>query len=200
MEPRVGQVEYHPLEPFLPERGRLLMLGSFPPQKKRWCMDFYYPNFQNDMWRVMGLAFYGDKNHFVLSGQKCFDRDRIIVFLQEKGIALYDTASAVRRLMDNASDNHLEVVIPTDIEPLLAALPACRAIVVTGEKAVNELVKRYKVQKPAMGSSVMWYIEGKKYHFYRMPSTSRAYPLALEKKAMFYATMLNEVLADDCKK
>lgn len=50
-------VECHPLEPFLPENAVLLMLGSFPPQKKRWSMDFFYPNLQNDMWRIFGLIF-----------------------------------------------------------------------------------------------------------------------------------------------
>lgn len=50
-------VEQHPLKPFLPANARLLMLGSFPPQQKRWCMDFYYPNFINDMWRIVGQVF-----------------------------------------------------------------------------------------------------------------------------------------------
>ena len=36
--------ELHPLGFFLPENTRLLMLGSFPPPKARWSMDFYYPN------------------------------------------------------------------------------------------------------------------------------------------------------------
>ena len=29
----------HPLEPFLPAKSKLLMLGSFPPQKKRWSIQ-----------------------------------------------------------------------------------------------------------------------------------------------------------------
>lgn len=29
------EIERHPLEPFLPANARLLMLGSFPPQKKK---------------------------------------------------------------------------------------------------------------------------------------------------------------------
>ena len=28
------EIEKHPLEPFLPAKAKLLMLGSFPPQKK----------------------------------------------------------------------------------------------------------------------------------------------------------------------
>ena len=51
------EIEQHPLEPFLPGNARLLMLGSFPPQKKRWSMEFYYPNWNNDMWRITGFLF-----------------------------------------------------------------------------------------------------------------------------------------------
>ena len=120
-------VEQHPLEPFLPANAVLLMLGSFPPQQKRWSMDFFYPNLQNDMWRIFGQIFFGCKDHFLLPGGKAFDKGRIVRFLEEKGIALYDTASAVCRLQDNASDKFLEVVEPTDIGLLLRQLPCCRA-------------------------------------------------------------------------
>jgi G:T/U-mismatch repair DNA glycosylase len=65
-------VEWHPLKPFLPENARVLFLGSFPPQRKRWCMDFYYPNFINDHWRIEGQVFFGDRNHFVDLEQKRF--------------------------------------------------------------------------------------------------------------------------------
>ena len=59
------QTEKHPLEPFLPEGARILMLGSFPPKRERWSMDFFYPNFINDMWRITGHIFFGDKDHFI---------------------------------------------------------------------------------------------------------------------------------------
>ena len=109
------EIENHPLEPFLPANARLLMLGSFPPQKKRWSMDFYYPNLNNDMWRIVGLLFFNNKDYFLNETRKAFCRERIISFLNDKGIALFDTASAIRRLQDNASDKFLEVVQPTDI-------------------------------------------------------------------------------------
>jgi len=41
---QTNNIERHPLRPFLPPNARLLMLGSFPPPRKRWCMDFFYPN------------------------------------------------------------------------------------------------------------------------------------------------------------
>ena len=43
-DPHTIGIERHPLQPFLPPNGRLLMLGSFPPPRKRWCMDFFYHN------------------------------------------------------------------------------------------------------------------------------------------------------------
>ena len=101
------EIEQHPLEPFLPGNARLLMLGSFPPQKKRWSMEFYYPNWNNDMWRITGFLFFNDKDYFVDKTKKAFCKERLISFLQEKGIALFDTASAIRRLQDNASDKFL---------------------------------------------------------------------------------------------
>ena len=99
-------VEKHPLEPFLPQGAKVLMLGSFPPAKKRWSMEFFYPNWINDMWRIVGQVFFDDRMHFVAEGKR-FDKERIIEFCSEKGIALYDTACEVRRLKDNASDKFL---------------------------------------------------------------------------------------------
>ena len=80
--------ESHPLRPFLPSNAKVLMLGSFPPQQKRWSMDFFYPNFQNDMWRIMGLLFFADRNVFVDNKAKCFIQGDIVRFLEEVGIAL----------------------------------------------------------------------------------------------------------------
>ena len=91
-------IESHPLEPFLPGNAILLMLGSFPPQKKRWSMDFFYPNWSNDMWRIFGLVFFNQKDYFVVPDKKAFDKERIIEFLKEKGIALYDTACSSWKL------------------------------------------------------------------------------------------------------
>lgn len=186
-------IEQHPLEPFLPSHATLLMLGSFPPQKKRWSMDFFYPNLQNDMWRIFGLLFFNDKEHFLLPGKKAFNKDYLIKFLTEKGIALYDTASVIRRLQDNASDKFLEVIEPTDIRLLLKQLPHCKAIVTTGQKATDIIRSQIEVDEPSVGQSCPFEFEDRTLQLYRMPSSSRAYPLALEKKATSYRFMLNEL-------
>lgn len=185
-------VEEHPLQPFLPPHARLLMLGSFPPQQKRWCMDFYYPNFINDMWRIMGHIFYDDRHYFVDEKAKRFKKDLIVDFLTEKGIALYDTACAVRRLQDNASDKFLEVVTPTDLPRLLSQLPACTAVATTGQKATDTLCAAFHIAQPPIGDSTPFAFNGRTIRLYRMPSSSRAYPMKLEKKAVSYRKMMEE--------
>ena len=188
------EIERHPFEPFLPTDACVLFLGSFPPQRKRWCMEFYYPNWLNDFWRVCGLVFFGEKDYFVLPGQKRFDLELIKKFCIEKGIALFDTATEVRRLQDNASDKFLEVVTPTDLPALLARIPSCRAIVTTGQKATETIVSTYSNSSiPPVGGCTGIVIGGRPMNFYRMPSTSRAYPLSLEKKADAYRQLFTSL-------
>ncbi|MDR0895684.1 MAG: uracil-DNA glycosylase family protein [Prevotellaceae bacterium] len=186
-------IERHPLTPFLPPHAKLLMLGSFPPQRKRWSMDFYYPNFNNDMWRIMGLIFFQDKEHFIDEGGKAFCRPRIVDFLTEQGIALFDTATAVRRLNNNASDMFLEIVEATDVAALLRQLPECCIIAVTGQKACDTLCARFNVVEPKVGSYTEFEFEGRGMRLYRMPSSSRAYPLKIEKKAEIYRGMFRPI-------
>ena len=187
------EIEKHPLEPFLPAKAKLLMLGSFPPQKKRWSMEFYYPNLTNDMWRIFGILFFDDKDYFLNETRKAFCRERIIDFLNEKGIALFDTASSIRRLQDNASDKFLEVVEATDVTALLRQLPECKAIVTTGQKATDTLRQQFNVEEPKVGDYSEFIFEGRAMRLYRMPSSSRAYPLALDKKATAYRIMYQDL-------
>ncbi|MBR3011708.1 MAG: uracil-DNA glycosylase family protein [Bacteroidales bacterium] len=145
-------------------------------------------------------------------------------FCSEKGIALFDTATEVRRLNDNASDKFLEVVTPTDIPALLAQIPECRAVVTTGQKATDVLLAACSpagqgasrapaalgtsrdpadfgdpaapgfagagatagIAAPPVGGCVPAVIAGRAVDFWRMPSTSRAYPLPLDRKADAY--------------
>ena len=194
-----GGVEYHPLRPFLPENARVLFLGSFPPQRKRWCMDFYYPNFINDHWRLEGQIFFGDKNHFVDLAAKRFKIDDIVAFCQEKGLAFFDTSTAIRRLQDNASDKFLEVVEQTDIRELLQQLPHCRAIVTTGEKATETICASLGIPAiPKVNTFVVipdtYNNDGDQILLYRLPSSSRAYPVSFDKKVEAYQQMFKRVL------
>lgn len=183
-------IERHPWEPFAATNARILFLGSFPPPRKRWTMEFYYPNKQNDFWKIMGYILFNDPTHFILKEEKIFNLPLIKNIMTEKGIALYDTALEVKRLKGNASDNHLQIITPADIETLLTTLPHCHTIAVTGEKAADTLLAPYGATAPAIGEKTEIIIADRKAEVWRMPSTSRAYPLPLEKKAAHYRKIL----------
>lgn len=188
MNPDMIPAERHLLDPFLPRGAKMLMLGSFPPKRERWSMDFFYPNFNNDMWRILGIVFFGDREHFTVSGERRFDKEMAMRFCNDKGIALFDTATEVRRLKDNASDKFLEIVQATDIDGLLAEIPECRAIAVTGQKAAETLSEFLGCPVPATGEMIET-ARDKVLRLYRLPSSSRAYPLPIEKKAAAYRQM-----------
>lgn len=153
-------------------------------------MNFYYPNFQNDMWRVMGLVFHQDKNHFILPGKKAFDEQKIRDFCTAEGIALGDTAMEVIRLRGNASDKFLEVVTPWNPNDILPRIPHCGKIIITGQKALDTLLTTLPGTPPKTGSCATIYYKERSFTLYRLPSTSRAYPLSLEKKVEIYAKAL----------
>jgi G:T/U-mismatch repair DNA glycosylase len=183
--------ESHPLKPFLPKNSKLLMLGSFPPPRARWRMNFFYPNFQNDMWRIFGLVFYNNRNHFLTADLKSFNEPLLRSFLNEKGIALWDTAMEVIREQGNASDKFLKVLRPVDIDKVLSEIPECKAIVLTGQKALEILQSLLMFDQPQTGSYSEILYNDRTLRIYRMPSSSRAYPKPLVEKAAVYKNMFS---------
>ncbi|KWQ05122.1 DNA glycosylase [Acinetobacter harbinensis] len=188
------EIETHPFEPFLPTNAKLLMLGSFPPPKTRWRMNFYYPNYQNDMWRIFGLVFFENKDYFLDVANKNFKLELLRDFLMHKGIAIFDSAHRAIRLKGNASDKFLQVEEAINIEALLARIPHCHSVMTTGDKATDTLMLALPqdTEKPQIGVSSSTYFADRALTLYRMPSSSRAYPLAVEKKAVFYRTMFED--------
>ncbi len=187
----ISPVETHPWEPFIPDGARVLIMGTFPPGRHRWSMDFYYPNRTNDFWKMCGLLFSGDPAALLLPGSKDFDPDKIRRLLTEKKIALHDTCHKIRRLRGNASDKYLEIVEPVDLRSLLDRMPLCSTIATTGEKAAGVVASLTATEPPAMGAWTQGDLtsDPRQLTIWRMPSTSRAYPLPLEKKAEYYALL-----------
>lgn len=184
-------LETHPFPPYLPEGARVLIMGTFPPQPKRWAMDFYYPNPTNDFWRIIGLIIYGDKDYLYNPSARKFNLPLIRETLDRCGIALHDTGHTVRRLKDNASDKFLEIVTPVDLFGLLGQIPSCHTVATTGEKAASVIAEITSTPAPKLGEMI--HDDARSLDIWRMPSTSRAYPLALERKADYYARLFSSV-------
>ena len=133
---------------------------------------------------------------------KRFKLDEIVAFCQEKCLAFFDTSTAIRRLQDNASDKFLEVVERTDIRALLQQLPHCRAIITTGEKATETICASLQIPEiPKVNSSVaipeLFNNDGLQVWLYRLPSSSRAYPLSFDKKVEAYRSCFAKLIIEN---
>ena len=198
-------IEEHPLQPFLPRNARILFLGSFPPPQTRWSMRFFYPNWINDFWRIQGLIHFDDPHRFEVQGAKRFDRSRIMEFCNSQGLAFYDTASKVCRLKGNASDEFLLILEPADIPCIMEQIPLCRTVVTTGGKSSEEFLNiLHSLESagqadtsapesvPPPGAKADIILSDRQIDWWRMPSTSRAYPMSLQRKADAYRRLFSD--------
>ncbi len=187
--------ERHPLKPFISPKVRVMMIGSFPPARSKWNMEFYYPNFQNDMWRIFGLVFFDNKDYFLVDDKKSFNVELLKTTLTEKGVGIGDMGLEIIRLKGNASDKYLQIVQPLNILELLSHIPLCNTFVAAGDKAAETFRLQFpgKIKHPPSGGCVSFSYDEREFKLYRMPSSSRAYPMALTKKAEIYKQCFKEI-------
>ncbi|WP_201565184.1 DNA glycosylase [Psychrobacter sp. CMS30] len=207
-EARAAEVETHPFGPVLPPDATVMMMGTFPPTADKWAMRFHYPNFYNDMWRIYGSVFFDDVNYFRVGDEKRFDPERIRAFMFERGIASCPTVSQAIRETGNASDKNLTVVTAVDLDIILPQVPKVETLFTTGGKATEVLLNllaeppaksKYPKTNQSMDYPYEWQSENNKkadvnnLTLYRLPSTSRAYPLALDKKVAAYKDFFKKI-------
>ena len=203
------EIETHPFEPVLPPDATVMMMGTFPPTEDKWAMRFHYPNFYNDMWRIYGKVFFDDVDYFRIGDEKRFDPERIRAFMFERGIASCPTVKQAIRETGNASDKNLTIVTPVNLDEILPQVPKVAALFTTGGKATEVLLNlleeppkksKYPKTNQSMDYPYQWHDENKlestkvnELTLYRLPSTSRAYPLALDKKAAAYRVFFEKM-------
>lgn len=91
-----------------------------------------------------------------------------------------------RRTTGTASDKDLEVVEETDLLSMLRQLSVCQAVVTAGQLATDIACRQFGIHSPKVGESSPFTLDGRQLRLWRMPSSSRAYPMKPEHKATFY--------------
>ena len=202
-----GEIENHPFVPVLPPNATIMMMGTFPPTSDKWAMSFHYPNFYNDMWRIYGRVFFDDADYFRVGDEKRFDPERIRDFMFERGIASCPTVKQAIRETGNASDKNLTVVTPVDLDSILPQVPKVETLFTTGGKATEVLLglldepiakSKHPKTNQSMDYPYQWQndeqtTEVNNLTLYRLPSTSRAYPLSLDKKVAAYKAFFEKM-------
>ncbi|MDO4550206.1 MAG: uracil-DNA glycosylase family protein [Planctomycetia bacterium] len=171
-------------------------------------MKFFYPNKQNDFWRIMGYIFEGNKDFFLFRDEKnekrqlkrsqgnhqetFYDLPKIKKFLRKKKIGLSDMGQEVIRRKQNASDAFLQITIPLNLTGILDEIPSCMMVAAAGEKAAEMAGNFLGVVPPEVGKWVDFLFHNRRMMFARLPSSSRAYPLPLEQKAEMYRKIFEQ--------
>ncbi len=205
---KATELETHPFEPVLPPNATVMMMGTFPPTADKWAMSFHYPNFYNDMWRIYGRVFFDDADYFRIGDEKRVDPERIRDFMFERGIASCPTVKQAIRETGNASDKNLTVVTPVDLEVILPQVPKVKSLFTTGGKATEVLLglldepiakSKHPKTNQSMDYPYQWQSKDNQKAdvnnliLYRLPSTSRAYPLSLDKKVAAYKSFFEKM-------
>ena len=107
------------LEPFIPSKARVLVLGSMPSIASLQA-GFYYMHKQNRFFKILGLCLKSELD----SIEK---RKPALITMQ---IALYDViASCVR---EGSLDSKIQDVEPADIKALLKTHPSIKRVITNG--------------------------------------------------------------------
>ncbi len=82
-----------------------------------------------------------------------------------------------------------------DLDAMLRALPECRGVVAAGQLATTLFAQHYglDIRKMRLGEHRDFTFEGRTISLYREPSSSRAYPMRVEQKAVYYRQMFEEL-------
>lgn len=109
------QQEIHPFQWFVPENSRVLVVGTFPPTRRNWSYEFFYPNKRNLFWRVMADVAGVSLQHF--SGIEAVEERKKL--LQNLQVGITDMGHTITRINDSSLDEHLSIVTYMDILQLL---------------------------------------------------------------------------------
>ena len=119
--------ETHPFKLYAPPHSNILIVGTFPPTKKNWSYEFFYPNKQNLFWKIMAQIAGRELRYF--SGEEAVgERKEILAFLN---VAITDMGLMVSRNGESSLDENLNAIEYMDIFEILDQNPLINKIIFT---------------------------------------------------------------------
>jgi G:T/U-mismatch repair DNA glycosylase len=120
--------EHHP-DWYYPVQGmRALILGTFPPHKRKRHYEFYYPNSQNRFWKVM--AEIANTKLSQDRGPKAVEeRKRLMTQLK---VGVQNIGKTILRDGESSADDDIVIIEPQDILGIVNQNDSLQAILLTG--------------------------------------------------------------------
>ncbi|MNK25808.1 hypothetical protein D3C87_441360 [compost metagenome] len=119
--------ELHPWNWFAPENSRALIIGTFPPTKRNWSFDFFYPNKANLFWKVISNIAKSEMKHH--AGELAVDERKNI--LRQLHLAITDMGKHIIRHENSSLDENLAVVEYMNIFQILDENPTIQKLIFT---------------------------------------------------------------------
>lgn len=135
------QKELHPWNWFAPENSRMLIVGTFPPTKRNWSFDFFYPNKANLFWKVMARI--AGTELQIPGGESAVEERKDI--LRKLRIAVTDMGQHITRSNNSSLDENLRVVAYMDIFQILDENPGIRKLIFTSSSGKESAVRWFNL-------------------------------------------------------
>ena len=134
------QEEIHPWKWYVPDGAKTVIIGTFPPLRRNWSFDFFYPNKNNYFWKL--IARIADCPLLYFSGNEAVDeRKKLLNHLQ---LGVSDMGQIIRRETANSLDQNLEIVAYMDIFKLLNENPSVRKLIFTSSSGKSSAIGWFK--------------------------------------------------------
>lgn len=199
----------HPFPPFVSDKTKILILGTFPGKKytapcvKSGSEDWYYGNPRNKFWEL--IAYSLDYPINLLNTKK--QKQEI---LAEHNIGITDIIQCAYRRADKNSDDNLEVLKVRNLNHILKKYPNITTLLLTSKDMYARFFKPYYVKK----GNEPFFIEKEKlekeyqglkiniYYYHFIGRTIRVIPvhspardtISFNKKKEIYKAVINEGL------
>lgn len=131
------QKELHPWNWFAPENSKVLIVGTFPPTRRNWSFDFFYPNKANFFWKVLAHIA-GTELHYQTGELAVEERKNLLRKLQ---VAVTDMGQHILRNANSSLDENLSIVEYMNIFQILDENPGIRKIIFTSSSGKENAVR-----------------------------------------------------------
>ena len=134
------QEETHPWNWYIPPGAETVVIGTFPPTRRNWSFDFFYPNKNNYFWRL--IARIAERPLLYFSGEEAVNERKELLNRLKLGVS--DMGQIIRRKTESSLDQNLEIVAYMDIFKLLQENPSVRKLIFTSSSGKSSAIGWFK--------------------------------------------------------
>ena len=134
------QEEIHPWNWYIPQEAKTVVIGTFPPTRRNWSFDFFYPNKNNYFWKLMARI--ADRPLLCPSGEDAVNERKDLLNHLKLGVS--DMGQIIRRKTDSSLDQNLELVASMDIFKLLQENPSVSKLIFTSSSGKSSAIGWFK--------------------------------------------------------